>query len=230
MPDVSKRDLLVTQNLALVHSLCRHFVGKGIEYDDLFGVGSVGLVKAANNFEEERGLCFSTYAVPVILGEIRRIFRDGGSIKVSRSLKELSLKASKAQNELSKKIGREPTLSELGSYMNCPVEDLTEALAAARPVASLDFTDADSDKKYNEPAAPDESELIFNRIAVGQAARCLDDEERALLNMRYFKELTQSETAKRLKMSQVQVSRKEKKILLKMRTALCDAGCKDTAS
>ena len=119
MDKLCKKDAFVEQNLPLVHSLCKRFTGKGIEYDDLFGTGCIGLVKAADNFDPTRGFSFSTYAVPVILGELRRLFRDGGSVKISRSVKELYLKTQKTREQLEKKLTREPTKNEKTKIHRC---------------------------------------------------------------------------------------------------------------
>ena len=127
MVDTRTRDSFIESNLPLVHSLCKRFVGRGIEYDDLYQAGCIGLIKAADGFDESRGLCFSTYAVPVILGEIRRMFRDGGSVKVSRSLKELSLKISRVKPLLELKLSREPTVGELAAELCVTPEEITEA-------------------------------------------------------------------------------------------------------
>ena len=130
------REQLVNENLKLVHSCCKRFRGRGIEYDDLYGAGCLGLVKAANAFDEKLGYCFSTYAVPVILGEIKRLFRDGGAIKVSRGLKELSMKATKTRGELANTLGREPTVGELAEALGISAEETAEALCAAVPPSS----------------------------------------------------------------------------------------------
>ena len=131
------REQTIESNIGLVHACARRFKGKGIEYDDLFQAGCMGLVKATDAFDSQRGVRFSTYAVPVILGEIRRLFRDGGTVKVSRSLKELSLKAAREREHFTQKEGREPTISELSSLMEVPEETLVEALGASAPPLSL---------------------------------------------------------------------------------------------
>ena len=131
------REILITENLGLVHSCAHRFTGRGIEYEDLFQAGCMGLVKAFDAFDRERGVRFSTYAVPVILGEMRRLFRDGGTVKVSRSLKELSLKTTKERENFLLKNGREPTVSELSERLSVSAEEVTEALCAAAPVISL---------------------------------------------------------------------------------------------
>ena len=133
-------DEFIESNMGLVHSLANRFKGRGIEYEELFSAGCMGLVKAAKGFDEERGLCFSTYAVPVILGEIKRLFRDGGTVKVSRSLKELSLKIMRYKEDCNK-VGKEPSVSEIAAFFGESEETVTEAIASSQPAISLTETD-----------------------------------------------------------------------------------------
>ena len=208
------RDRFIESNLPLVHSLCKRFVGRGIEYDDLYQAGCLGLIK-----DKTRGLCFSTYAVPVILGEIRRMFRDGGSVKVSRGLKELSLKVSRAKSKLELKLSREPTVSELASEIGVTAEEVTEALSAAMPTVSLTY-ESDDGVCETDVAVAGPEDLLTNKLLLERAFKHLDNTEKQIINYRYFEYLTQNETAVRLGMSQVQVSRAEKKILLKLRATI----------
>lgn len=210
------RDEFIKENLRLVHSLCRRFSGRGIEYDDLFQAGCVGLVKAADAFDSSRGLCFSTYAVPVILGEVRRLFRDGGTVKISRSLKELSLKVSRVREEMEFELCREPTVNELAERLKVSPEDITEAVCALQPVLSLTYEDDDGISEFDLPSENTE-EALTNRIMLDGAFRKLTPEEQKLITCRYYNYMTQSQTAKQLCMTQVQVSRSEKKILQKLR-------------
>lgn len=210
------RDEFINANLPLVHSLANRFRGRGIEYEELFSAGSVGLVKAYDNFDESRGLCFSTYAVPVILGEIKRLFRDGGAVKMSRSLKELSMKAARARDELSKN-GTEPTINDIAEYLGVSPEDAAEAVAAGMPPVSL--TSAEDGGEYDLPDDSHESSLI-DKLALRQCLNGLSEEDRRLIILRYFREMTQSQTAQTLGMTQVQVSRRERKILDELRTLL----------
>lgn len=219
MVDTLVRDSFIESNLPLVHSLCKRFVGRGIEYDDLYQAGCVGLIKAADGFDETRGLCFSTYAVPVILGEIRRLFRDGGSVKVSRSLKELSLKLTRVKAQLELKLSREPTVSELAAELGVTPEEVTEAQSAAMPTVSLTYESDDGVCEVDVAVAGPE-DLLTNKLLLQRAFKHLDDTEQQIIRCRYFEYLTQNETAARLGMSQVQVSRAEKKILLKLRSAI----------
>lgn len=213
------RDQFIESNLPLVHSLCKRFVGRGIEYDDLYQAGCVGLVKAADGFDEGRGLCFSTYAVPVILGEIRRMFRDGGAVKVSRSLKELSLKVARVKSTLELKLSREPTVSELAAELGVAPEEIVEAQSAAQPTVSLTYESEDGVCEIDISVSGPE-ELLTNKLLLERAFKHLSDTEQQIIRLRYFEYLTQNETASLLGMSQVQVSRAEKKILLKLRSAI----------
>ena len=212
------REEFIKENLGLVHSICRRFSGRGIEYDDLYQAGCVGLIKAADRFEEERGLCFSTYAVPAILGEIKRIFRDGGAVKVSRSLKELSLRVSRERNRLSLKMGREPTVAELAEEMGVESEQIAEAICAGATPVSLTVTDSEEQSELD--IAFDERDSIYNRVMVDAAVSILDERDRRIIELRYFGEKTQSQTAKQLGMTQVQISRREKAILMQLKKYL----------
>ena len=215
----AERDRFIEQNLGLVHSCCRKFAGKGIEYEDLYGAGCVGLIKAVDGFDSERGLCFSTYAVPVILGEIRRLFRDGGQIKVSRALKELSLRAVRERDRISLVLGREATLAEISAALESTPEEVAEALSAARPAVSLTEQTEDGVCE-NDVAVPDGTERTDENIDLMAALGSMDDRDRRLIVLRYFNMKTQSETACSLGMTQVQVSRREKAILCKLRDKL----------
>jgi RNA polymerase sporulation-specific sigma factor len=217
---LSKREDVICNNIGLVHSCARRFIGRGIEYDDLFQAGCVGLVKAADGFDEERGLKFSTYAVPVILGEIRRLFRDGGSVKVSRSLKEMSMKASREREGFINKEGREPTISEMADLLGVDIEQASEALGAAMPPLSLTRSgDDDEGDQIDVPVAPPD-DLLTDRLALHQVLCELDSLDRALIVLRYLKSNTQQTTAEILGMTQVQVSRRERAILARMREKL----------
>lgn len=215
------RESFIEENLRLVHSLCHRFKGRGIEYDDLFQAGCVGLVKAADAFDEDRGLCFSTYAVPVILGEIRRLFRDGGPVKVSRSLKELSLKINRIKEPMQYELGREPTVSELAEKLGVAAEDVNEAICAALPTASLTTQNEDGISEWDIPTVSTEDE-ISDRLSIDMALEKLDETEQKIIKYRYFSALTQSKTAELMSMSQVQVSRMEKRILKKLRNSLAN--------
>ncbi len=216
---MENKDAFITDNLGLVHSCCKHFTKRGVEYDDLFQSGCIGLIKAAEGFDESRGLCFSTYAVPVILGEIRRLFRDGGSIKVSRSLKELFIKASREKEKMENTLCRQVTVLELAERLEVAPEELTEAFCAAQPTVSLTYESENGTKELNLPTLSIEEEFS-DKLDLGLALKTLEKIDRDIIILRYFKGLTQSQTAKILKLTQVQVSRKEKKILSSLKKCL----------
>jgi len=210
-------DEFAERNMGLVHSLANRFRGRGIEYEELFSAGCVGLVKAGKGFDESRGLQFSTYAVPVILGEIKRLFRDGGAVKVSRGLKELSLKVTRAREVLARN-GTEPRLSDIAAELGITVEQVSEALSVSLPPVSL--TDSDeSGNEYDLPVEAPQARLT-ELIALKQSLGSLSAEDRKLIVLRYWKNKTQCETGALLGMSQVQVSRRERKILDELRKQL----------
>jgi RNA polymerase sporulation-specific sigma factor len=210
------RDEFIEGNLPLVHKLANRFRGRGVEYEELYAAGCVGLVKAVDRFEPERGLCFSTYAVPVILGEIRRLFRDGGSVKISRSLKELSVKAARLRDQLS--ANGEPRISDIAQALGVTPEEAAEALCAGIPPVSLDHGGEDGEP-LPVPSASGEDALI-DRLALRQCLSELSGEDREILMLRYFRRKTQSETAQILGMTQVMVSRRERKLLKELREQL----------
>ncbi len=210
-----KNDEFIENNLGLVHLCANRFKNKGIDYDDLYSAGCIGLIKAARGFDESRGVMFSTYAVPVILGEIKRLFREGGSIKVSRTIKELSLKVKRTSDNYIKSHGVEPTLSELAEMCECSTFEITQALAISKPPIYI-CEDNENGACFEIPIeAPDKD--IGDLIALRQIYKTLDDTDKRIIQLRYFKELTQSKTAVILGMTQVQISRREKKILKYMR-------------
>ncbi len=214
-----ERDSFIEKNLGLVHSLCKRFSGKGIEYEDLYQAGCMGLVKAYDAFDNGRGICFSTYAVPVILGEIRRLFRDGGSVKVSRSVKELYLKIMKIQQKLEHSLGEPPTVTQIAEALGVSAEDVTEALCASQQTVSLTYEGEDGVGEIDLPVDSSE-ELLNDRLTLEGVISELTETEQKIIRYRYFDYLTQSKTAKLLCMTQVQVSRSEKKILGKLREKL----------
>lgn len=205
-------------NLGLVHLCANKFRGRGIEYEDLYSAGCIGLLKAVRAFDSCRGVKFSTYAVPVILGEIKRLFRDGGTVRVSRSLKELSLKIQRLCTEFRQLNGREPTVSELAQLSGADEADVSEALCVSQPVLSLTSGGEDEGQIDIPSEAPDGE--IVDILALRQIMSGLEENERALLELRYFRGLTQTKTAQALGMTQVQVSRREKKLLSRMREEL----------
>ncbi|MBE6799452.1 MAG: sigma-70 family RNA polymerase sigma factor [Ruminococcaceae bacterium] len=213
------KDEFIEKNIGLVHSCCSKFKGKGIEYEDMFQAGCIGLIKATAGFDESRGLQFSTYAVPVILGEIKRMFRDGGSVKVGRTLKELSLKVTRENERLSKVLDRDPTVTEIAESLKVSVEEVTEALCAAQPTLSLTVESEDGVSEL-DIATDSGNDKLIEHISLSEVMKKLEDNDRKLIYLRYYKSKTQSETAKHLGMTQVQVSRRERVILTKMRQLL----------
>ena len=209
------REELIEANVRLVHSCCKRFVGRGIEYDDIFQVGCIGLVKAADGFDESRGLCFSTYAVPTILGEIKRLFRDTGAIKVSRSLKELSMRVQR-EKEMIEKEGEEATVSVIADRLSISEEEIAQAISASRQVLSLTYENEDGIGELELPTESHENE-VCSKLLINDAISKLNREEQDIIRLRYFSEKTQTESAEILGISQVQVSRKEKKALEKLR-------------
>ena len=207
------------EHLGLVHLCANRFRERGIEYEELYSAGCLGLCKAAQAFSPDRGVCFSTYAVPVIMGEIRRLFRDGGSIHVGRRLRALARQAQQTAELLRQKHGREPNISEIAAEMACSEEEAAEALCAAQPVCSLTAYTETGELQTDIPVASHEADLQ-EHLALEQVLSLLSPQDRELIRLRYECTLTQSKTAERLHMTQVQVSRREKKILLFLRSEL----------
>ena len=218
---MTARGQRIEENLGLVHTCAGRFRGRGVEYEDLFQAGCMGLCKAADGFDESRGYRFSTYAVPLILGEIKRLFRDGGSVKVSRGLKELSLKAGREVERFSKENGREPTVTELAQRLEVEPSVAAEALCVGLPPLSLtrETGDEDDGGDWDLPAESEE-ERLTDRLALSELLYALPPEDRRLIVLRYVAEWTQQRTADRLGMTQVQVSRRERAILARLRQQL----------
>lgn len=209
--------------MRLVWSVVQRFLNRGYEADDLFQIGSIGLLKSVDKFDLSYDVRFSTYAVPMIIGEIQRFIRDDGTVKVSRSLKETGNKVRKAKDELSKSLGRTPTISEVAEHLEVAVEDVIMAQDAVRAPQSIHETvyENDGDPITLLDQISDHSEnKWFDKIALKDIMDKLDERERLIVYLRYFKDQTQSEVADRLAISQVQVSRLEKKILLFMKNQM----------
>ncbi len=220
--DKEARDRLVMENMGLIWSIVRRFSGRGHELEDLFQIGSIGLLKAIDKFDTSYEVKLSTYAVPMIAGEIKRFLRDDGMIKVSRSLKEAAGKAKIAAQRLQETSGREPTIEEAAAEIGISSEELVMAMESQCEVESLHKTIYQGDgnaitlmDKLEETT--DANEELLNRMALEELLGELGENERKLIEMRYFEEKTQMEIAKEMGISQVQVSRMEKKILLRMR-------------
>ena len=210
---------LATENLALVHACANRFRGRGAEYEELFSAGCVGLVKAARQFDPMRGFAFSTYAVPVILGEIKRVFRDGGALKVGRTLKEKARRAMREKAALELTLQREPTIGELAQRLGVDASEAAQLVTATLPVLSLTGGDDHAQKQFDVPVpAPDAA--LCDLLSLRTVLAALPERDGALIRLRYFEGLTQTRTAERLGMSQVQVSRREKAILLELRKQL----------
>jgi len=213
------RDRLISDNMGLVYACANKFKNRGAEYDDLVQCGCIGLVKAADGFDPSLGFRFSTYAVPAILGEIKRVFRDSGSIKVGRSDREKLRALMSLQESMYDELGRSPTVCELAERFGCDAARAAQLLSAGMPVLSL-TSDDESDDKQNDIACDDESESISDSIALRCEVDRLCSKDRDILRMRYFEGKTQTAVAKKLGMTQVQVSRREKAILRLLREKL----------
>ena len=220
--DTAQRSAFIEQNLGLVHACAGRLRGRGIEYDDLYSAGCMGLVKAYDGFDESRGVCFSTYAVPVILGEIKKLFREGGVVKVSRSLKELGMRVNAAREQYIKLCGTEPSLTQLAQQLDEPLDSIALAVQAAQPALSLTPDNGEeSGAQLDIPVDSPEEELA-DRISLGEVLRSLPQEDQDLIRLRFYGERTQSETARLLHTTQVQISRRERKILRWMRAQLLE--------
>lgn len=220
--DQTRRSAFIEQNLGLVHSCAGRFRGRGLEYDDLYSAGCMGLIKAYDGFDASRGVCFSTYAVPVILGEIRKLFRDGGTVKVSRSLKELGLRINAAREHHSKICGREPTLSQLAEELGESMENITLAIQAAQPALSLTPENWEDDEHQMDIPVDSPEEELADKIGLEEVLDSLPEQDRLLIRLRFYGNRTQSDTAKILHTTQVQISRRERKILQWMRLRLLE--------
>lgn len=211
------KDKAARENMGLVRACCKRFSGRGIEYEELYAAGMLGLAKAINNFDESRSLRFSTYAFPVIMGEIKRLFRDGGAVKVSRSLRELAFSAYRVNNEYKLETGKELTVGELARRLDTTEEKITDALNSSRFPLSLTAEYDDDGNPQLEIPTDDIQYEISQRLSLEQAVKSLEESDRKIIRLRYYHSKTQTQTAKILNMTQVQVSRREKKILALIR-------------
>lgn len=222
--DKEARDILVEKNMGLVHSIARRFQNRGVEMEDLVQIGSIGLLKAIDKFDLTYEVRFSTYAVPMITGEIKRFLRDDGMVKVSRSLKKEAARIYAVREVFMGEQGREPTLEELAEELQLTREEVILAMESAAQIESLQKTIYQSDGsdialEDKLPFEKNQQEEVLDRMLLEQMLGSLNTEERELIYLRFFKERTQSNIAKKMGMSQVQVSRMEKKILRRMREA-----------
>ena len=223
--DKRAREILTENNMGLVHSIARRFQNRGVEMEDLIQIGCIGLLKAIDKFDTSYDVRFSTYAVPMITGEIKRFLRDDGMVKVSRSLKETAAKAYTVREELFLKEGKEPRMEEIARELGITREELVLAMDSQGQVESLQKTIYQSDGNEISledklPLEENQQEMVVNRMFLEQALGTLDRKERELIYLRFFQDRTQSSIAQQMGMSQVQVSRMEKKILNRLRANL----------
>ena len=225
--DKEARDTLFEENTGLIDSVARRFLGRGVEMEDLFQIGSIGLLKAVDKFDPAFEVKFSTYAIPMILGELKRFFRDDGMIKVSRSIKENQHRVYLAREKIEKELGREPSLKEIAEMLEMPPEEVAMTMDSAAEVESLyrtvyqsEGTDISLIDKI--PEKENAEEHLLNRIFLEEILGKLESSDRKLLYMRYFQDQTQTQIAEQLGVSQVQVSRMEKRILKKLRSLYRD--------
>lgn len=214
----SQRDEFIENNIGLVHACAKRFKGKGIDYEEMFAAGCVGLIKAYDAFDHSRGVQFSTYAVPVILGEIKKLFRDGGMLKVTRSVKELSMKINYTRELLQKQLGQEPTVKEISDFLSVSCEEVAHAISASTPPMSLTaiFEEEEGQCEFDIPVESSE-ENFANIMGLKYAISELEAEEKQIIWLRFFQNKTQAATAQILGKTQVQISRQERKIIQKMR-------------
>lgn len=220
--DKEARDTLFKENTGLIYSVAKRFLGRGVEMEDLFQIGSIGLLKAVDHFDPSYEVRFSTYAVPMIVGEIKRFLRDDGILKVSRSLKEDCGRIYQAKEKLEKELGREPGLDEIAAEVELSLEEVILALESTAEVESLHKTIYQGDGNDISlmdrlPEKENGQEQALDRIFLDEMLKSLDARERQLIGMRYFQNRTQTEIAAELGVSQVQVSRMEKRILKKLK-------------
>ncbi|HEX3032704.1 MAG TPA: RNA polymerase sporulation sigma factor SigF [Bacillota bacterium] len=223
--DEEARDRLVNCNLRLVFNLIQRFAGRGYEMEDLFQIGTIGLIKAIDKFDMSFDVKFSTYAVPMIIGEIRRFLRDDHPVKISRTVKEMAYKIQRAREQLSKELGREPTIKEVGESLQLSPEEVVSCLEAAQSPTSIFETlyqdDGDPiyvlDQLHNEEG---QEAHWFDKMAIKEVLMKLPARDRMIIMMRFFEDKTQSEVAKYLEISQVQVSRLERQALRNLKELL----------
>lgn len=225
MKKISKKcenGIKAEEHINLVHACCQRFRNRGIDYDDVFQSGCVGLVKATKKFDASKGLKFSTYAVPVILGEIKTLFQNNVSIKVSRKIKELAIKIKYEREKIVNSMSREPTVNELSQILDVSSEQVLEALEICKFPISLDAKSNDENDNHPpiEISVDFEDERINNKISIAHAVKDFDERDKKLIYLRFFRCKTQSETAKNLGMTQVQVSRREKVLLKSLKEKL----------
>lgn len=210
----------IEEHFGLVHLCCQRFRKRGVDYDDIFQCGCIGLIKAAKNFDISKEVKFSTYAVPVILGEVKAFFRNNSPLKVSRGIKDLSNKIKIEEEKFVSTYSREPTINELSRILNTDIEHILEALEINKPVISLDDTNNNNSDQPNEISIQFDEENISLRLSIKKILDTFECQDRSLIYLRFFKGITQSKIAEKLGMTQVQVSRREKVLLRLLRDRL----------
>ena len=223
--DKEAREILIEENMGLIHHVVKRFLGRGVEAEDLFQIGAIGLVKAVDRFDLSFGVRFSTYAVPMIAGEIKRFLRDDSMIKISRSLKELAIRAAKLREQLLMERGEEPGVEELSELLGVEPEELVQAMDGSAEVESLQKIVYQGDGEGlslmdKVEQGKDEEETLLRQLLLEQLLRSLEPKERRLIMLRFFHDRTQTQVAEELGMSQVQVSRLEKNALSRIRKEL----------
>lgn len=218
--DKAALDALVEENMALVKSVAARFTGRGVEWDDLFQLGCMGLIKAAKGFDMEFGVRFSTYAVPLIMGEIRRFLRDDGQMRVSRLLRDKARACLRAREQLEREQEREPTIEQVAARAGLEVAEAVEALAANRSVRSLSEPIGEDELTLGDTIGSDDTDMRIERMELERGMEALEEREAELIRLRYFGQLTQARTGAILGISQVQVSRLESRIIAKLRAGM----------
>lgn len=222
--DKQAENMMVEQNMGLVHSIARRFAGRGYETEDLIQIGAIGLIKAVKKFNPTYEVQFSTYAVPMIMGEIKRFLRDDGAVKISRTLKETALKGRRCEEALRRRLGREPTIGEVAEESGIPAQNLLEAFEAAAPPESIYESVYSGGGKQIDLVdmlgGEGIEDNVINKVLVDEILSVLSKREREVIIFRYFRGKTQSEIAKYIGVSQVQVSRIEKKALERIRSSV----------
>ncbi len=222
--DIHAKEELIDANYPLIKSVVKHFINKGVDYDDLYQIGSIGFLKAINNFDKSFNVKFTTYAVPMISGEIKRYLRDDGIIKVSRSLKTLSMKVKKYIDDYTKEHNESPSIENISGALNETEEDIVFALESSQSTLSIDAkideSNSNSGLVVDKLGFIDKSENLIENIALKEAIKTLSDREKKILMLRYFRDKTQTEVAEILQVSQVQISRIEAKIIQTLKNIL----------
>lgn len=218
--DKAALDALVEENMALVKSVAARFTGRGVEWDDLFQLGCMGLIKAAKGFDMEFGVRFSTYAVPLIMGEIRRFLRDDGQMRVSRLLRDKARACLRAREQLEREQEAEPTIEQVAARAGLEVAEAVEALAASRSVRSLSEPIGEDELTLGDTIGSDDTDRRIERMELERGMEALEEREAELIRLRYFGQLTQARTGAILGISQVQVSRLESRIIAKLRAGM----------